>query len=299
MHDASPTAAAWLERLAVRGLSPATIRCRRDALRALCAFLNGAGIGRWQDVTPATLDAWRRSMFAHTLSPATVQQRLTSVRLLFAHLEEHGLVFENPAARLRLHCAGRPLLRVPAPAQVRAVLAGVAGITPIELRDRALLELMYATGIRVDEVARLEPADIDLAADTVRVHGKGDRERLLPLGRAACAWLRRYLADARPELLERNPGGTGLWIGSTRGTRLGRQGISVRVRRHFRAAGFAARFSPHSLRRAAATHMLANGASPFAVRELLGHVSMKHLNRYLRVAIGDLRATHRRSAPGR
>lgn len=300
MHDSIiAEERAWLESLQARGFSPATVRVRAESLRAFRRFLEEAGIGRCQDVGVAALEDWRRRMLERRLCLQTVEQRLRSVRLFFDFLEARGLLFENPARLIRLHVQPAPLPRVPTVAQVLATLAQPDTATAIGVRDRALLELMYGTGMRLEEVARLEMADLDLDTQTVLVHGKGGRERLLPLGRSCLEWLRKYLTAARSSLLGKERDVARVWIGGTGSGPLMKHGVACRVKRHMCAAGLPPCFTTHALRRAAATHMLANGASPFAVRELLGHASMRHLSQYLRVSVLELRRMHRASILGR
>jgi len=300
MHDSIVTEQrAWLESLQARGLSPATVGVRADSLRTFRRFMEDVGIGRCQDVGVAALEDWRRRMLERRLCLETVEQRLRSVRLFFDFLETRGLLFENPARQIRLHMRPAPLPRVPTVAQVLATLAQPNTATAIGIRDRALLELMYGTGMRLEEVARLDMADLDLEAQTVLVHGKGGRERLLPLGRTCLEWLRKYLTAARPSLLGKRRNEARVWIGGTGTGPLIKHGVACRVKRHMHAAGLPPCFTTHALRRAAATHMLANGASPFAIRELLGHASMRHLSQYLRVSLLELRRMHRASILGK
>ena len=160
--------------------------------------------------------------------------------------------------------------------------------------------------------------DVDLPARRVRLRGKGNRERMVPLGRHAAHWLRRYLADARPRLFasarsangasENHTRTTGpparaghaqqpLWVGRAAGAQTG-QSINLQVKTHARAAGIATPLTIHSLRRACATHMLAGGAHPAQIQRLLGHATLKHLGQYLRLSIRELQQTHRHSNPG-
>jgi integrase/recombinase XerD len=158
------------------------------------------------------------------------------------------------------------------------------------LRDRALLELAYSSGARREELCRLDVQDLDLDRGTVRLEGKGGHERVVPLGRTAVAWLRRYLVCRG----ETHPA---LWLNSRR-TRMGYFALASMLQGYVQAAGLDPRFSLHALRRACATHMLGRGASPAALQALLGHASLKTLDRYLRVAIPELKAAHARTPPG-
>lgn len=290
---------AWVASLAAHGYSSATVRVREESLRAFRRYLDQAGILRCQDVSAAVLEDWRRQMLERRLAVPTVEQRLRSIRLFFDFLEAGGKVFDNPGRGVRMHIRPAPLPRVPSVAQVLAVLAAPDVKTAAGLRDRALLELMYAAGTRLEETTGLEMEDCDFDARTVRIRGKGGRERLLPLGGTCLKWLGRYLAHARPLLLGQAKGEPRVWIRTSGGRPLQKQGVAVRVRQHMRAAGLPRQYSPHALRRAAATHMLQGGANPFVIRQFLGHASMRHLCRYLRVSVRDLRQMHRASVLGK
>lgn len=182
-------------------------------------------------------------------------------------------------------------------AEVRALLAAAGHETAAGLRDRALLETLYATAVRRQELMDLTVWDIDLGQGLVRAMGKGRRERMLPLGRHAAAALGRYLAEARPMLGARRPNEVALWLG-THGRPLGYGSVPKIVARYARAAGIARRVGAHMLRRSCATHMLRNGASPVVIQQLLGHASLAHLAQYLRLSVGDLRAMHTNTNPG-
>ena len=287
----------FLESLAARGMRPATISIRRLGLEQFGHYLRDCGIERAQDITLTTLREYRRQMFDRGLSQNTVESYLRAVRLLLDFLEDRGLVFENPARRMHLHQKAHPLPHVPSPAQVRKLLATLDVSTVVGVRDRALLELLYSTGVRVGEASRLNTSDVDLDYGSVSVSGKGGHERILPLGTCCCWWLAEYLRTARSRLCKPGTSTEALWIG-VRGTRLTRIAIERMMRTVSRKAGIRPTIAPHALRRAMATHMLQNGASPLVIQELLGHASMRHLSQYLRLSITDLRAMHKRSLPG-
>ena len=220
---------------------------------------------------------------------------LRAVRQLYAHLVGNREAFLNPAADVSVRV---PKTLVPAPTEeeIERLLAHPDTDTPVGIRDRALLETAYGTGARVGELCRLRMADIDLKDKTVRLLGKGKRERVVPLGSKAAKWLSRYLAEARPRLL-----GTEtdmLWVGRD-GLVLSYPGMRAAVLHHAHAAGLDGKCSPHGIRRACATHMLQHGAHPVDIQLLLGHASMRHLSQYLRLSITDIKAAHEQSKPGR
>ena len=185
---------------------------------------------------------------------------------------------------------------VPSEEEVRRLLGQPDITTPVGMRDRALLETAYGTGARLKELVGLTLDRVVLADQTVRLMGKGSKERLVPLGGPAAEWLGRYLAEARPKLLRVSTSDQ-LWI-SLRGDPLGYGGVIAVVRLHARASGMAHPISPHALRRACVTHMLRRGASPAVLQEMLGHASLGSLSQYLQVAIRDIKDMHAHTRPG-
>jgi integrase/recombinase XerD len=214
-------------------------------------------------------------------------------------LEDTGQVFENPAARLVIPPRRPKLVRAPTEQQVLSLLQAPDISTPTGLRDRAWLELAYATGARRLEMVQLGVHDLDLDQRMVRLRGKGDKERLVPVGQEACNWLRRYLIEARPTLL-RGHNSTALWVSSRTGAALGYAAVQRQLRTLTRRVGVpTAMLTAHALRRACASHLLHHGASPLMLKELLGHERTATLNHYLRLSIGEVKTTHAHTAPGR
>ena len=163
------------------------------------------------------------------------------------------------------------------------------------LRTRAILEVAYGTGARLEELSRMKLGDLDLANGTVRILGKGSRERVVPLGRGAIEWVRRYAAEARGRHAE--GASAALWL-KDGGRPLGSQGISRSIQVCVRKAGVTTPTTPHAIRRACATHMLRRGAHPVQLQMLLGHASLRHLSAYLRVSFHEMHAVHQRSRLG-
>ncbi|MDT8391566.1 MAG: tyrosine-type recombinase/integrase [Lentisphaeria bacterium] len=289
--------AAWLEWLAASGRRPKTVACRGEALKRFGEFLHSVGKERFRDVTKRDLENWRSAMFERGNSVATVEQRLRGVRLLFDWLDEQGLLFENPARKLKPHRVPDRLPVVPSVGEVFRLLATIDTSTPIGVRDRAVIETVYGAGLRLGEVTALTAGDFDWDFGLLRVNGKGGKQRSVPVGKRALKWAGVYVKTVRPLLLGKKPDPGCLWIGKDGGP-LSSQGLSVRIRHWIRMAGLPRKYTPHALRRAAATHMLDNGASPFAIKEFLGHADMKHLSQYLRITIGGLKEMHQGSRPG-
>lgn len=284
----------WLESLGARGQSPKTVAVYRNGLDSLNAHVS-ADV-RAADVTEGDLLAWRRSLVSRKLAAGTVDVYLRAARTWFSWMEERGALFLNPAAGLVLPKVARRLLPVPSPTEIKRWLGAPNPATPFGVRDRALLELAYATAARREELQSLDVTALDLMNATVRVVGKGRKERVLPLTKPAVLWLTRYTAMARPRLLKGRLDELALWI-DNRGKRLTYMALEHAFDRHAAMAGLDG-VSPHTMRRACATHLLQRGAHVVFVQQLLGHATMRHLAHYLRMSILELKQTHRASKPG-
>lgn len=288
---------AFLRALELRGLSPATVRTRRDGLRPFCRFLNDANVHRIQDLSAEALLRYAGELRAAGLSGNSIQVYLTSLRQFSGWLARAGRIFEDPACALPAVRRSRRLPRVPTRAQVRALLARPDTGTAPGLRNRAILEFLYGSGTRISETLLVDVTDLSLDECTVRIHGKGNRTRVVPLSRPCIRWVGEYLRDARDRLLPAGAPVSALWI-SARGRRLARSTVEVICRQYSREAGIRPPIPPHGLRRAMATHMLQNSASPVVIQHILGHADFSHLSQYLRLSIPDLRRMHGRSLPG-
>ncbi len=284
----------WLRALSVQGASPKSCAVYRNAVESLGAHL-GEGVSA-AEVTADNLIAWRGALAGRGLSEATLDTYLRAVRSWLGWLEARGSLFLNPAKGMALPRFQPRLLPVPSVAQLRRLLSVPNPATPFGVRNRALLETAYATGARREELVTLDAVAVDLVNGTVRVLGKGRRERVLPLTRPAVSWLSRYTEKARPVLLKGAIDEPALWI-DLHGSRLAPHALDVVVKKSARAAQVPG-VTPHTLRRACATHLLQGGAHPVFVQQLLGHASMRHLAHYLRMTIAELKATHARSKPG-
>lgn len=289
--------------MAARGYSPATIRTRRHATAQLAAWLGERGITRPSGVTRQILERYQRHLFFYRqpngqpLLTASQAARLIAIRPLFAWAAARRLILSDPAAALELP---RPPRRIPrsslTAAEAEAVLAQPDITTVLGLRDRAILEVFYATGIRRLELTRLALADIDHAKVTVLIRsGKGDRDRLLPLGERALAWLQKYLADARPRLC-RDPAVTALFTASDGGP-ISKFRVGQLTHDYITAAATGKTGSCHLFRHTMATLMLDGGADLRYVQEMLGHASVATTQIYTHVSITALQAVHARTHP--
>ena len=278
-----------------RGYSPRTVAIYGQALRDFGRFLKAQGILSAQEVTTANVEAYRRRLQERGFSPAGEEVYARAVKRLFDYLVERQQVFETPFAGAGPIRRERKLMPVPSEAEMQALLDAPDVATPRGLRTRAILEVAYGTGTRLEELARMKFADLDLANGTVRTMGKGSRERVVPMGASAVEWVRRYLAEARARYGMGE--GTALWL-KDKGKPIGPQGISRSIQECVRKAALTTPITPHAIRRACATHMLRRGASPVQLQMLLGHASLRHLSAYLRVTFHELQAMHERSRLG-
>jgi integrase/recombinase XerD len=256
--------------------------------RTVVAYRRDLGsIGDWlgRPVASAKLDELERyvaELRAAGLAPSTIARRIAALRSFFRHLMLVGGVKENPAAALQLPRRHRRLPRTLSPGEAERLLEAAAGTTPRALRDRALAELLYGAGLRVSEAVGLERGGVDLERRLVRALGKGDRERVVPVGRAAADALRRYLAHGRPHLERRHR--PELFL-NAQGGPLTRAGAFLILRRLAGKAGLEPeRVHPHLLRHSFATHLLEGGADLRSVQELLGHADLSTTELYTHVS---------------
>jgi integrase/recombinase XerD len=289
---------AYLAALKRRRYSAKTLQTYGNALQNFTSFLAAEQVETLQDVSAETVEAYRLHLMERGLAPASLEVFMRAVRLLFKWMEETGQLFLNPCRSLIVPNPGRRLIPVPTEEDIRKLLAQPNVSTAKGTRDRALIEVAYASGARREELVRMTIFDPDLKAQTVRVQGKGSKERVVPLGRHAAHWLKQYLDHARPKLLAGKIDQEALWLGNS-GTPQGGQSLNLQVKVHARAAGTSVPVTLHALRRACATHMLQRGAHPVQIQMLLGHATMRHLSQYLRLSIQDIKAMHEKSRPGK
>ncbi|MCK5802715.1 MAG: tyrosine-type recombinase/integrase, partial [Lentisphaeria bacterium] len=229
----------------------------------------------------------------------SIEQYLRTVRILFDWFEDQSLLFLNPARALVIAKPPRRVRWTLSDSQVRTILALPDPSSPGGLRDRALVEVAYASAVRRQELTAMSMYDIDLQQAAVRVLGKGRKERMLPLGRNGVKYLENYLKHGRPKLLKDNIDCPALWISRRTRRGLTDDGIARIIKKLGRHAALPHTLTCHVFRRTCATEMLRNGAHPEMVRMLLGHSSLKNLAQYLCINIADIRRMHRRSNPGK
>ncbi|MEE4280201.1 MAG: site-specific tyrosine recombinase XerD [Halieaceae bacterium] len=282
--------ALWLE----RGLSDNTLAAYRRDLCAFEAWLHASGT-RLEQASRADIQAYLGHLLALRRSPRSAARVLSCLRGFYRHLLREGRRDDDPSLDLDGVRTGRPLPKTLSEEDVEALLAAPDTESAIGLRDRCMLELLYACGLRVSELTGLEVGQVSLNQGVVRVTGKGGKERLVPIGDEALLWLQRYLRSARPQMLA-GCASDAMFPG--RGGRpMTRQTFWHRIKRHAASAGIRAPLSPHVLRHAFATHLVNHGADLRVVQLLLGHSDLSTTQIYTHVARARLRDLHEKHHP--
>ncbi len=282
--------ATWAE----RGLSRNTLRSYRYDLRQLAAHQDQAG-RTLTDASREDLLHFLATQLQSGRSPRTLSRYLSSFRQFYRWLLREGRVSTDPTALIESPKLGRGLPKALSEQQVTDLLEAPDTATPLGLRDRTMLEMMYATGLRVGELVGLELASVNINQGVVRITGKGNKERLVPLGEEAMDWLGRYLREARPGLM-RGLDCPLVFVTARRGG-MSRQAFWYAIRRHAQAAGIAQSVSPHMLRHSFATHLLNHGADLRVVQLLLGHSDLSTTQIYTHIAREGLKQLHSKHHP--
>lgn len=283
-----------------RGLSAATVEAYAADLRQLAGFCASFGITP-SEVTPQVLRRWLGGLGRDGYARTTLGRKAAAARGLFAFLRRRGQLGSDPAVFLGTPKAGRTLPRVLRKDQISALLDAPDPGTPEGSRDRALLELLYGSGARVAEAARLDVADVGAAHATLRLRGKGEKDRLVPLGEPAWEALREWVEHGRPSILAERAGANSspiepaLFLGR-RGGRLGTRQARRLVEQHAVSAGLG-HVTPHTLRHSYATHLLEGGADLRSVQELLGHAALSTTQTYTHLSREHLRSSYDRAHP--
>jgi integrase/recombinase XerC len=265
---------------AERRASPHTVKAYLGDLSRYAAWLAENGVPLLASSAAAVRAFLGRE--ARAVGPATLARKLAAVRSLYRFLVRERLVASNPARGISAPRRPRKLPQVLPEEEVAALVEAPAAARPLELRDRAFLELLYASGLRVAELTGLEVGNLDLEEGAVRVLGKRRKERIVPVGRPARQALARWLAEGRPALAagpDGARGGQALFL-NRRGGRLSARSVARRLSRWVLAAGLPRHVHPHVLRHSFATHLLSNGADLRGIQELLGHASLSTTQRY-------------------
>lgn len=292
----------WLSWLATeRGRARSTQAAYRRDARRWWSWLRQHGHTDLAGVTERDIEAYVADLRGRQLAAATVARAVVAVRSLHRFLAEEGRAEVDPGAEVATPRVPSGLPKALSESEVEALLVAVVGDDPIARRDRAMLEVLYGTGLRISELVGLRLADVDLESALLRAFGKGAKERVVPLGRHAVGALYDWLRPGgrpslEPERWARRGDAEAVFL-NRRGGRLSRQGAWLVVTRHGEAAGLGGKLTPHVLRHSCATHMLDHGADIRAVQELLGHASISTTQVYTRVSTERLWAAYRAAHP--
>lgn len=287
---------AYLTHLAVeRRLSANTVESYGRDLSQLGRFAAGRELAV-EDLDRRGLEALVRQLMGEGRSPASVARAVACVRSFYRFLVVAGHRSANPADDLRAPRAWKRLPTFLSVADVDTLLAAPDTTTPRGLRDRALMEVLYATGLRVSELINLKPQDVNLESGYLTTTGKGRKQRLVPLGDEAASWVTRYLEDARPALLAKRSSGR-LFVNAKGGTGLTRVGFWKVLKGYGRQCGLNPSLSPHVLRHSFATHLLDRGADLRMIQVMLGHADLSTTQIYTHVLEARLKAVYDRFHP--
>jgi integrase/recombinase XerD len=281
---------AWME----RGLSANTLAAYRADLMALSRWLvaHGTEISRATRADLLGFIAWRVESGAR---PRSTARQLSSFRRFYRHLLREGTLRDDPTAQIAMPKIGRSLPKSLTEEEVEALLNAPVVSDPLGSRDRTMLEVLYATGLRVSELVSLRYSQLNLNQGVLRVTGKGDRERLIPLGEEAISWLREFIGTGRGEiLLDRH---TDYLFPTRRGDYMTRQAFWHIIKRYARKSNIEKELSPHTLRHAFATHLLNHGADLRVVQMLLGHSDLSTTQIYTHVARERMKDLHTQHHP--
>jgi integrase/recombinase XerD len=278
-----------------KGASPRTREAYRRDIERLVAYVEMRGAGDPSKLTSKLLRDFVYHLKDLGLAPASIRRNVSAARTYFRFLLGEGILVRDPSERLETPKRWRTLPEVLTVAEVEKLLASPSLDEPMAFRDRAMLELAYGAGLRVSEWISLPVRDVTLDEGLIRVLGKGNKERLVPIGRRAIGAVAIYLRELRPKL-ERG-GGKGILFLNARGGPLSRMGAWNILRHHVVQAGIKKRVTPHTLRHSFATHLLEGGADLRAVQEMLGHADISTTQIYTHVDREYLRSVHRQFHP--
>jgi integrase/recombinase XerD len=278
-----------------RGLAKLTVAAYEDDLARFAAHCARLGKERWTDVGLAEVESWVKSLDRRGQAAASLARRLSAVRTFAAHLVRSGLRRDDFTELARGPKFRRTLPGTLTAEQAAKVVSAPDTSTPQGLRDRAMLELMYGSGLRISELCAVELQALDLESALVRVRGKGSKDRIVPVGETAITALRTYLEKGRPALT-RPKTGSAVFL-SARGQALSRKTVWLSVKQAAARSGIEVPVKPHLLRHAFATHLLAGGADLRSIQEMLGHADIATTQVYTSVERTALSDAHRRHHP--
>jgi integrase/recombinase XerD len=292
----SPSIDAFLTMIAVeKGLAENTVEAYSRDLVQLSAFLASRGVVSWTDAQTLDFRSYLSSLRGRGLSPRSITRHVVTLRRFYRFLETERVITENPVPALQRNAGSRKLPQTLSADDVRKLLAQPDPLESLGVRDQAMLELLYATGLRVSELTSLRVHQVNFQGDFLTVKGKGSKVRAVPFGKWARQKLLAYMNDVRARLLK-GKSSAFMFINRS-GQPLTRQGFWKLIRRYALAAGVEKRVTPHTLRHSFATHLLEGGADLRSVQAMLGHADISTTQIYTHVNGARLKEVHRRFHP--
>jgi integrase/recombinase XerD len=279
-----------------KGFSHNTLEAYKNDLNQLAGFLEESGITPWEDFNRQAVLSYLTNLKERRYAATTVARKVAAIKSFFGFLVAEGLVKENPTREVPSPRVGKSLPKPISITQARQLLEETEKRdTPEAKRDKAMLHLLYASGMRVSELVSLNLNDIDTEGGYVRCFGKGGKERLIPIHSQAVAALKDYISQGRPRL-KAGSGEEALFL-NRRGERLTRQGLWQILKGHAKSANLGVEITPHTLRHSFATHMLSGGADLRSVQELLGHANISTTQVYTHLTTEHVRRAYEKSHP--
>ncbi|MCM8784065.1 MAG: site-specific tyrosine recombinase XerD [Candidatus Omnitrophica bacterium] len=278
-----------------RSLADNTIASYRRDLKIFKKYLSDGGIISWDKVSRRDIDNFLFKRREKGINPSSIARELVALKMFFRFLAQEGIIRDDPTAVLETPRLWKRLPESLSVAEVEKVLNSVRTNTPIGFRDKTCLELLYATGMRVSEVADLRISDINLEGGFVRCKGKGEKERIVPVGKTAIRYLRNYLLEIRPKMIKKNS--EPFLFLSHLGKKISRQSIWKMIKKYVLRAGIKKKVGPHTLRHSFATHLLERGADLRVVQEMLGHANISTTQIYTHVNKERLKSIHKMFHP--
>lgn len=296
MNKMAPQIEDYLHDLKIeRGLAENTITSYRQDLAEFTAYLNTQQVTAFDQVTQLTILQFLKTLQNAGKARSTVTRMVSTLRRFFRYLVQNDQLTADPMTEIRSPKQGQHLPAVLTVDEVTALLAAPDTTTKYGIRDRTILEVMYATGLRVSELVHLKMSDLHLDMGLIQTIGKGNKERIMPIGDVAIDWIDRYLNDSRPLLLKQRQSPY-LFL-NAHGSGLSRQSIWQKIQGYVSVAGISKHVTPHTLRHSFATHILENGADLRIVQELLGHSDISTTQIYTHISKQRLTAVYRKAHP--
>lgn len=291
----------FVEWLISKKYSLKSVESRKFAIHNFISFSAEKKVRKLREVTEKHLVEYRLYLLDKEFSKHSINSYIAAVRQMFVFAEESGLIFVNPARKLKTPNVSHEIMTTPSIDEVTRLIDAIDTKDSGGIRDRAMIETAYSAALRLNELLSLTADNIDLRNATVQVIGKGSKERILPLTSEAVRWLKKYMHHHRKKLIAdgvfQRKEKDALWING-KGSKLQDYTFNILLADLSKAAKLEYKITAHCLRRACATHMLENGAHPYQIQTMLGHSDVSHLAQYLKVTIGEIKATHNKSKLG-